>query len=340
MKLASVDIFRFRLPLTYPVSLKGVPHSSREGLLIRVKDQGGAEGWGEIAPLPRFSSETLDEALAEAKVIASHLQNAPNGASPGTLPSVRFGFELALNSLHSSRSPVHHLRSPGEAVALCRLLFGTTAQVIAEARQLKEKGFLAAKIKVGQRPVKEDAELIREVAAEIKGLMLRLDANGAWSLSEAEEFFRSLEDTRIDFIEEPLADRRNLSTLAGRCSIPIALDETLRTPEALEFLPLAKVLVLKPSLMGRVNSLTEFANSARGNGKRCVISSAWETGIGTNGLLRLASSLPGEIHGLDTYRYLRHDVLFHALQLDAPIAPCPEYILGEGDINMSLLEHV
>ena len=50
-------IYRYSLPLT-----KG---GQREGLLIRLQSKGGAIGWGEVAPLPGLSRETLEEALED-----------------------------------------------------------------------------------------------------------------------------------------------------------------------------------------------------------------------------------------------------------------------------------
>ncbi|QVL56731.1 MAG: hypothetical protein KFB93_04930 [Simkaniaceae bacterium] len=37
----------------------------REGLFIRLKSETGRVGWGEVAPLPGFSKETLEEALED-----------------------------------------------------------------------------------------------------------------------------------------------------------------------------------------------------------------------------------------------------------------------------------
>lgn len=46
----------------YSRSFKG---GKREGVLIRLESSSGGVGWGEVAPLPGFSKETLEEALKD-----------------------------------------------------------------------------------------------------------------------------------------------------------------------------------------------------------------------------------------------------------------------------------
>lgn len=340
MKLRRIDIFQFRLPLTRPIRLNNETRSVREGILIRVTSESGTTGWGEISPLPGFSIETLREARAQTEEFAAQPGASLSDAASSTLPSVRFGFELASESLLLRHIPRHRFGSPGTRIALCGLLTGSRQQMIAEASRIKAIGYRAVKVKVGGRSVADEVELVKELAARIAGVKFRLDANGTWELAEAEEFLSGLKGVNVDYIEEPVADRHDLRYLARNCDVPIALDETLRIPEARAFVPFAQVLVLKPSLIGELRSLVEFADTAVGNGKRCIVSAAWETGIGVNALLRLASSLPGEIHGLDTYRYLRQDILHHPLRLAVPVVRCPEKVPSDDDVNMSLLEHV
>jgi len=45
----------------------------RRGLLLRLEGADGAVGWGEAAPLPGFSTETLDEATHRLRRRAEEL---------------------------------------------------------------------------------------------------------------------------------------------------------------------------------------------------------------------------------------------------------------------------
>jgi len=64
----------------------------REGFLLRLQDQSKKEGWGEIAPLPGFSRESLNEAFDDFQ------------KKTCTLPSVQFGYQSALSEL---QHPLH-----------------------------------------------------------------------------------------------------------------------------------------------------------------------------------------------------------------------------------------
>ena len=97
------------------------------------------------------------------------------------------------------------------------------------ARQSKEKGFHAFKLKVGSRDGQRDvrrAFMLREfVGADA---LIMLDANQQWTLPRALEMCHNLRDMSPYFVEEPTHpdDIRAHSTLAeGIKPIPIALGE-------------------------------------------------------------------------------------------------------------------
>lgn len=72
-----IKLYRYRFPL-------------REGLILQINN-----GWGEIAPLPGFSQETLEEAERET------IHSLHTGTPP-TLPSVCWGLACALQKYDSS----------------------------------------------------------------------------------------------------------------------------------------------------------------------------------------------------------------------------------------------
>ena len=63
--------------------------------------QGEREGWGEIAPLPGFSPETLDEAQA-ALMARTHARREGEDPALPDVPSVAFGISCALAELDGS----------------------------------------------------------------------------------------------------------------------------------------------------------------------------------------------------------------------------------------------
>ena len=108
MKLASYDLYRYRLPFSRPLTLGDLALHHREGLLLRLSGDEGSEGWGEAAPLPGFSVESQGEAASKLRRLAASKIGYevkadwvdPYGEFGRELdrvaPSVQFGFELAV----------------------------------------------------------------------------------------------------------------------------------------------------------------------------------------------------------------------------------------------------
>lgn len=337
MKLAGLSLYRYELPLSRPVRLKETTLRHREGLLVELTSDGGAAGWGEAAPLPGFSREGLDEVTGQLRGLADAMVGGEvtvdlldaEGAFASELdtmslaPSARFGFELALWDLFAASSGrvLPELVTPRpRATVPINALISSPDHAIEEALRARAAGYEAVKLKVGGRAVEEDVELVCALSETLDGdISLRLDANRAWSFEEAERFARGTADLRLEYVEEPLSDPAELPSLASTCGLPVALDESLTEmePEALEHHRYARAVVLKPMLLGGISRTLRFARAASRLGARPVISSAYESGVGTSGLVALAAGVGDEEvpAGLDTHRRLAEDVLRPRLKL-------------------------
>jgi O-succinylbenzoate synthase len=297
VKLSGFGLYRYDLLFTEPLTLTGATLRNRQGLLLRLTGDDGSEGWGEAAPLPGFSRETLDKAASQLRELGTSLvgcevsldwmdPDAEPGRAPDLprlAPSARFGVELAIWNLLSASSGNTMPCRPVETVWLNGLLSGSAKEVIAEARRMTDAGYRAVKLKVGRRSVKEDSGLIHAVSGILgDGVSLRIDANRAWNFDEAREFARSTADLRYEYIEEPLADAALLSRFGG------------------------------------ISHTLQVAEQARRFGIPAVTSSAYESGIGTLGLISLAATTGEAPAGLDTYRRLAGDVFDPPLDLSLP----------------------
>ena len=299
---------------------------------MRLLAEDGREGWGEIAPLPGFSPETLDQALAQARSIAGEIQEITGLESclqrPDLSASVRAGFALAWWQLAFA-----HQWNAGNSIRLQGLLQGPPDQIMQDARAAANTGITAVKVKVGQRPIEDEIRLIHEVSTVIPNVKLRIDANRAWQLTEAKRFIDAVANLNVDYLEEPVKRSADLLSLIPGSAIPIALDETVRHKGADVILDLAQVFVVKPSLMGGLFLANELIEQSLEAGKRCVISSSWESGIGMFSLLHMASNMPQESHGLDTYRYLANDALVNRLPLSQAKIRLPSRLPELQDID-------
>jgi o-succinylbenzoate synthase len=357
MKLASYDLYHYSLPFSRPLVLEGTTLHHREGLLLRLSGDDGSEGWGESAPLPGFSRESLDEAAEQLRRLAGSMTGRgatedwvnPHGEYVRKLgraaPSVRFGLELAVWNLCAAYygKILSQLvaPSPRAVVPVNRLLAGSLVEVLEEARHMRNAGYSSVKLKVGARTVAEDVGLARSLGEEFGDVItLRLDANRAWSYEVAAEFLRAA--PRCEYVEEPLADPARLPDLVRDFGVPVALDESLLEMdlEALDQHRYAQAFVLKPTLLGGISRTLRVAERARSLGVTPVVSSAYESGIGTAALVALSAGIGDRpvAAGLDTYRMVEGDVLEMPLRLPAPSVDVREAAETSRKVDVSKLE--
>lgn len=336
-RITDVQVFRYCLPLAKPLTLPGVTIDHREGLLVQLQNNTGRHGWGEIAPLIGFSSETLADAAGQIKEIISALSSfTPSDTladdlltSDGRLyqsldeldlyPSVRFGMEQAWLYLQAAVNdisvPSLLTDNPSDVVQLNSLLIGDTEDALVQsARQMVNEGYRAVKLKIGRRSLEEDVRAVQRVSRVIANkATLRLDANRAWTLEEAVAFARQIAGYPIEYMEEPLADPDELPSFAEKTAIPVALDESLQhiAPGDLNRHAYAHAVVIKPTLLGGFACTLRYVREARCLNMIPVISASFESGIGIRGLAALASGLDLDNipSGLDTYHWLQEDLL-------------------------------
>jgi len=341
MNIESIKIYQYNLPLVSSTVWHRKSHTYRKGILIQIKGA-GKEGWGDIAPLPGFSHESLAESRTQAISLAGSIQNSPNDLFDTTVlkayPSVQFGFELAWHNLNkSSRDESTHKLLP---VACCKLLNRQNHGDFFSINSRAIHDYRAVKIKVGRRNLSEDLEFVHRICEENPELEIRIDVNRRWSLKMAQEFLYNTRNLTLGYIEEPLNDKTKLADFARSSHIPLALDETLREPESERYRPLSNVYVLKPTLSGGIFTLTQEISQAKSKGIRCIISSSYESGIGMLGLIELARTIPDEIHGLDTYQVFKCDVFKELLPLNGPVLYSGERLVNASNLNMAAMEEI
>jgi O-succinylbenzoate synthase len=313
VKIARAEVFRYEMPLAAPLPLAHGILERRAGLLLKLTTDDGRFGWGEAAPLPGFSAESLDEAasalLARARSLAGKTLSEdalPDEDFAGPCPaSVSFALASAALALSNDING---------AVPLNALLAGDPAQILERARDLAAEGYRCAKLKVGQATPAVDAELVCGVREALGvSVALRLDANRAWSFSEALDFAERIKGCAIAYIEEPLADPAQLLAFHEKTGLPYALDETFVARDASnEIFEGAAACIWKPTLL----HFPGIGERLRTNDyvvpvQQLVLSAAFESGVGIAALARYAAAYgcPETPIGLDTYSWLAEDVL-------------------------------
>ena len=200
MSLCRWKLFHYSLPLREPLCLLGHEMHGRTGLILRLHDEfnrtsvGDNYSEGEIAPLPGMHPETLSEAENQIRDYLSG-NSLPVTCSAALFGSVNFGLDMALRTMfqspnvskfHSFEETAGNDPKPskidftGQIFPVNGLAVGSGTVLEMECEELRNEGFKAVKLKVGQLTILQDIERVR-LARKILGdeIALRLDANRA-----------------------------------------------------------------------------------------------------------------------------------------------------------------
>ncbi|AIN16856.1 o-succinylbenzoate synthase [Yersinia rochesterensis] len=301
--MRAATLYRYSIPMEAGVILRHQRLKSRDGLLVKLQ-QGEQTGWGEIAPLPEFSQETLPEAQAAA---ITELQRWVNGEKPelSSLPSVDFGLSCALAELDE----LLPLTADYRKAPLCT---GDPDELFAVLQALP--GEKVAKVKVGLYEAVRDGMIVNVLLEALPDLKLRLDANRSWTRAKAEGFAKYVNPelrSRIAFLEEPCKTRAESREFARDTGIAIAWDESVREADfKVEAEPGVVAIVIKPTLVGSIARCQQLVQQAHQAGLVAVISSSIESSLGLTQLARLAAWLtPATVPGLDTLNLMQAQVV-------------------------------
>ena len=282
----------------------------REGIILRLQDEAGNVGWGEIAPINWFGSESFQQALDFCRKLPKKISSEIIFAIPDKLPSCQFGFESAWEitvgewelkienpgflqedfSYSNSQSLTYSGLLPAGKAALKKYL------------QLLQTGYRTLKWKIGVYSIAEELSILKTLLQELPdGVRVRLDANGGLNYEEAVLWLSSCDrinnqgkfPLKIEFIEQPLAltEFEVMLELSGNYTTPIALDESVATLQQLKACyerGWRKIFVVKPGIIGSRSQLRQFCQQHEVD---VVFSSVFETIIGRTAALQIANEL-------------------------------------------------
>jgi L-alanine-DL-glutamate epimerase-like enolase superfamily enzyme len=206
-----------------------------------------------------------------------------------------------------------------------------------EVRGFITEGYRIIKVKVGILSIKQDIErvvTIREtVGSEVS---LRADANQGWSVPDTLTFIHEVEESKLDFLEQPIPkwNLDGLAYLRSTSPIPIMADEAVTTEH--DVLEIAKrraadyisIKVIKCGGIMRATRIVSIADSA---GIQCYLGSQIETSVGTSAGLHFALATNSFTHGGEIYgpRFFVEDIAKKPMRIeDGYIYPTNEPGLG------------
>lgn len=291
-------VLRFRRPV---VTAYGALEERR---LFEVDLVAGDEvsGRGEAAPLEPYDGVSMDRVAAALEryrpilaggddLTGGELLDACAAADP--LPQALAAIDLALWDRAGRRTGERVAAlltdDPAEDVPVNATVTALdTDDAAAACAAAADAGYRCVKLKVGM------GDDIARVAAAREALgpepELRLDANGAWTVSEAIAVIGELASYGLELVEEPVHGIEELRAVRERVAVRIAMDETTSQPGAIAS-QAADAVCLKLTRCGGISGLLAAASLVRAHGAVAYIASTFDGPIGIAGALHAAAAL-------------------------------------------------
>ena len=203
---------------------------------IRKEDEPSVIGIGECAPLPDLSCDYgVDYEITLSKACLDLEQKGyVDTESLRHYPSILFGLETAMR--HYEQGGWRHYDTPfsqGQAgIPINGLIWmGDYKYMLEQVEEKMKEGFRCVKLKIGAIDFDRELSLLKHIRAHFsaKEIELRVDANGAFTPSEAMDKLKRLAEMDLHSIEQPIraGQLEEMARLAAESPLPIALDEEL-----------------------------------------------------------------------------------------------------------------
>lgn len=248
MIIAKAELFPATFKLKHPYTIAYDSFATAPNLIVRIETKSGLVGWGNAAPDPQVTGETIamtNAVLAEeiipaiigrdARALAEIYEIGRQKALPA--PAARAAIDMAVYDLFGQhvKLPLHQLFGFARPQILTSMTLGIAApeESVRHAREFVQAGFRSLKIKAGL-DWREDVERVKAIRQMVGNeISLRVDANQGYTVQQARAFLRGVQDCRIEFVEQPTPakDLQALKSVGESSPIPIMADEAALTAE-------------------------------------------------------------------------------------------------------------
>jgi len=343
-KLDTVELRRIRLSLVAPFETSFGVQTQRDVLLLKAITADGT-GWGECVAgeEPTYSNEYVDGAQ---HVLIHHL--LPRLLDQPQIEAVDVGRLLRpVHGHHMAKAAIEmaildaQLRAHGESFATyfgavrsavdCGVSVGihrSIPELLNTVGDYLDQGYRRIKLKI--KPG-WDVEPVRAVRERFGDVPLQVDANTAYSLSDAAQLAQ-LDPYDLLLIEQPLPEEQVLAhaELAKLVRTPICLDESITSAQAAADaiqLGACRIINIKPGRVGGYLEARRIHDLCAARRVPVWMGGMLETGIGRAGNVAMAAmpnfSLPGDTSASDRYyhRDITQPFVLHEGRLKVPDGP-------------------
>ncbi|MCX7835906.1 MAG: hypothetical protein N2450_07565 [bacterium] len=268
-----------------------VPAFVREVLFLQLEDESGMVSIGEIAPLPNWGTESIEEAeqllervstlLPKTNVPAFGFETLVSELSLSTYPATAFGLSI-LFELYSIRKLQTDVESYSTSAPIAATIFEFDLKTIHNTIAFwNTLGCHTIKLKVHSKPSTQLFEQLFNLVESYPNNLFRLDFNERWDFHSTQAFLVHYSHPNIQYLEQPLkrSQIHELLKLSNFGSIPIAVDESATNFKEIEFWLKESngIIVMKPCTMGSIQLIRKWLETNSGYHSRIVLSSGMDS---------------------------------------------------------------
>lgn len=310
MKITNVRLGRISVPLRTPFKTALRSVNSVEDVIVEIHTDCGAVGYGEAPPTGAITGDTTGAIIGaiqdhiaktivgrdvdEFEPLLQSVQKCIVGNS-----SAKAAVDMALWDLYGQlyRIPVYKLLGGGrkQIVTDITISVNDPDTMASDARKAVARGYDCLKMKVGVNPELDVARLAAVRNAVGKDIVIRIDANQAWTPKQAVKLLNRMQEQGLDIelVEQPVAahDFAGLKYVTERSYVPVLADEAVFSPEnAMTILQMGAADLINIKLMkcGGIYNALKIASAAQVFGVECMIGCMLEAKISVNAAVHLA----------------------------------------------------
>ncbi len=337
LHITSVELIEINLPLVHFFETSFGRTYERRIILVRVEDQDGAMGWGEVTcgETPGYSDEWTDSAWVTAeKILAPMVVGRDVESASNVWDLVKWvrghrmakaGIETACWDLEARKLGVplwKHLGGVNRTIesGVSIGIQNSIPELLEKIRVEVEAGYRRIKIKISPT---WDYSVLKAVRAEFGDIQLMGDANSAYTLADTDRL-KSLDEFDMMMLEQPLShdDIIDHAKLQRELKTPICLDEPIKSPDdarkAIE-LKSGKIINLKNGRVGGHSQSKLVEQICREAGMPVWCGGMLESGIGRAHNIAISTlagyTMPGDVSA--SKRYWHEDIIEPAVEVSA-----------------------
>jgi L-alanine-DL-glutamate epimerase-like enolase superfamily enzyme len=249
MQITNIKVIPIELNLRVPYRTAYHTESQVDrvaAVFVRIETRQGEVAWGCAAFDPTLTGETLESVTRACQICADRARdlNPLNteyalgelAKLTSSTPLAQCAFDVAFHDLLglAAGMPLHRLLGGyrDRVQTSVTINIGAVQETVEMARRRARQGFRILKIKGGLDP-EEDVRRVRAVHKALRRLTLRLDADQGYTVQQALDVARALED-RLEMLEQPTpaSDLEALRQVTEHSPIPILADESVMGPSS------------------------------------------------------------------------------------------------------------